>query len=128
MPPVLAAITGVDTVPLLPAAPVGLEGLHLLLRPEIAGSRDSSGEEAAPRLQSGLGELVQQIEAGGPGVVMTMGKGGVGKTTVAAAIAVALAARGHQVTLTTTDPAAHVADALPDPPRNLTVTRIDPAA
>jgi arsenite-transporting ATPase len=59
---------------------------------------------------------------------MTMGKGGVGKTTVAAAIAVALAARGHQVTLTTTDPAAHVADALPDPPRNLTVTRIDPAA
>ena len=69
-----------------------------------------------------------RIEAGGPGVVMTMGKGGVGKTTVAAAIAVALAARGHHVTLTTTDPAAHVADALPDPPRNLTVTRIDPAA
>jgi arsenite-transporting ATPase len=59
---------------------------------------------------------------------MTMGKGGVGKTTVAAAIAVALAARGHLVTLTTTDPAAHVADALPDPPHNLTVTRIDPAA
>ena len=128
MPSVLAAIEGVDTVPLLPAAPVGLEGLHLLLRPEIAGLRGSSGEEPAPRLQSGLGELVEQIEAGGPGVVMTMGKGGVGKTTVAAAIAVALAARGHQVTLTTTDPAAHVADALPDPPRNLTVTRIDPAA
>ena len=128
MPSVLTAINGVDTVPLLPAAPVGLEGLHLLLRPEIAGLRGSSGEEPAPRLQSGLGELVEQIEAGGPGVVMTMGKGGVGKTTVAAAIAVALAARGHQVTLTTTDPAAHVADALPDPPRNLTVTRIDPAA
>ena len=71
---------------------------------------------------------MEQIEAGGPGVVMTMGKGGVGKTTVAAAIAVALAARGHQVTLTTTDPAAHVAAALPDPPRNLNVTRIDPAA
>ncbi len=128
MPPVLAAITGVDNVPLLPAAPVGLEGLHLLLRPEIAGLRRSSGEGPAPRLQSGLGELVEQIEAGGPGVVMTMGKGGVGKTTVAAAIAVALAARGHHVTLTTTDPAAHVAAALPDPPRNLNVTRIDPAA
>ena len=128
MSPVLAAITGVDNVPLLPAAPVGLDGLHRLLRPEIAGLRRSSGEQAAPRLRSGLGELVEQIEAGGPGVVMTMGKGGVGKTTVAAAIAVALAARGHHVTLTTTDPAAHVADALPDPPRNLTVTRIDPAA
>jgi arsenite-transporting ATPase len=128
MPPVLAAITGVDNVPLLPAAPVGLEGLHLLLQPESAGLRRCSGEQAAPRLQSGLGGLVEQIEAGGPGVVMTMGKGGVGKTTVAAAIAVALAARGHQVTLTTTDPAAHVAAALPDPPRNLNVTRIDPAA
>jgi arsenite-transporting ATPase len=127
MAPVLAAIKGVDIVPLLPAAPVGLEGLHLLLLPEIAGLRRNSGEEPASRLQSGLGELVEQIEAGGPGVVMTMGKGGVGKTTIAAAIAVALAARGHQVTLTTTDPAAHVADALPDPPRNLTVTRIDPA-
>jgi arsenite-transporting ATPase len=128
MPPVLAAITGVDNVPLLPAAPVGLEGLHLLLQPESAGLRRCSGEQAAPRLQSGLSGLVEQIEAGGPGVVMTMGKGGVGKTTVAAAIAVALAARGHQVTLTTTDPAAHVAAALPDPPRNLNVTRIDPAA
>ena len=128
MPSVLAAIKGVDTVPLLPAAPVGLDGLHLLLHPEIAGLRGGPAERPTPRLQSGLGELVEQIEAGGPGVVMTMGKGGVGKTTVAAAIAVALAARGHQVTLTTTDPAAHVADALPDPPRNLTVTRIDPAA
>jgi len=59
---------------------------------------------------------------------MTMGKGGVGKTTIAAAIALALAARGHQVTLTTTDPAAHVHDVLPDPPANLRVTRIDPAA
>ena len=102
MPSVLAAIKGVDTVPLLPAAPVGLDGLHLLLHPEIAGLRGGPAERPTPRLQSGLGELVEQIEAGGPGVVMTMGKGGVGKTTVAAAI--------------------------PDPPRNLTVTRIDPAA
>jgi arsenite-transporting ATPase len=57
-----------------------------------------------------------------------MGKGGVGKTTVAAAVAVGLAIRGHRVILTTTDPVAHVAGALPDPPDNLTVTRIDPAA
>ena len=128
MPPVLAAIEGVDTIPLLPAAPVGLDGLHLLLRPETAGFRESRDQGPASRLRSGLGDLVQELEAAGPGVVMTMGKGGVGKTTVAAAIAVALAGRGHPVTLTTTDPAAHVADALPDPPRNLTVTRIDPAA
>ena len=59
---------------------------------------------------------------------MTMGKGGVGKTTLAASIAVALAERGFPVHLTTTDPAAHVADALGDTESKLTVGRIDPAA
>lgn len=39
---------------------------------------------------------------------MTMGRGGVGKTSVAASIALRLAERGYPVTLTTTDPAAHV--------------------
>ena len=56
-------------------------------------------------------DLIDTIAAGGAGLVMTMGKGGVGKTTVAAAVAMALAERGHRVHLTTTDPAAHVADA-----------------
>ena len=128
MPPVLAAIEGVDTVPLLPAAPVGLDGLHLLLRPEIAGFRAVAAKSPPPGCRAAWVSWCSSWKPAGPGVVMTMGKGGVGKTTVAAAIAVALAARGHPVTLTTTDPAAHVADALPDPPRNLTVTRIDPAA
>jgi hypothetical protein len=44
--------------------------------------------------------------------VMVMGKGGVGKTTIAAAPAVALAARGRTVHLSTTDPAAHLAATL----------------
>lgn len=57
---------------------------------------------------------------------MTMGKGGVGKTTVAAAVARALAAKGRRVLLTTTDPAAHVADAIGAPLPNLEVQRIDP--
>ena len=52
----------------------------------------------------GLGELIDELDAAGDGVVMTMGKGGVGKTTLAAAIAVALVDRGHAVTLSTTDP------------------------
>ena len=61
-------------------------------------------------------------------MIMTMGKGGVGKTTVAAAVAVALAERGHRVHLTTTDPAAHLIDALGDLSlETLTVTRIDPS-
>jgi arsenite-transporting ATPase len=75
----------------------------------------------------GLSELVDALEAAGDGVVMTMGKGGVGKTTLAAAIAVALVDRGHQVTLSTTDPAAHLTDALADAaPDGLVVERIDP--
>ena len=57
---------------------------------------------------------------------MTMGKGGVGKTTLAAAIALELARRGFPVYLTTTDPAAHVVDALGGPAEGVTVGRIDP--
>jgi arsenite-transporting ATPase len=73
--------------------------------------------------------LIDDLDAAGQGVVLTMGKGGVGKTTIAAAIAVALADRGHQVTLSTTDPAAHLADALADETQaGLQVERIDPAA
>jgi arsenite-transporting ATPase len=76
---------------------------------------------------SSLGTLMADLAAPGHGVILTMGKGGVGKTTLAAAIAVGLADRGFRVDLTTTDPAAHVAatissDSLP----NLTVSRIDP--
>jgi len=73
-------------------------------------------------------ELLDLLAASGHGVVMTMGKGGVGKTTVAAAIAVELARRGHRVHLSTTDPAAHVVEALSGEVHNLTVSRIDPAA
>jgi arsenite-transporting ATPase len=57
-----------------------------------------------------------------------MGKGGVGKTTVAAAIAVMLARRGHAVHLSTTDPAAHLAQTLAGQVPGLTLSKIDPAA
>ena len=73
-----------------------------------------------------LSALVDEIERGGHGLVMCMGKGGVGKTTIAASIAVALAHRGHQVHLTTTDPAAHVEETLHGAVEGLRVSRIDP--
>ena len=66
--------------------------------------------------------------ARGKGVVMTMGKGGVGKTTLAVRIATQLARGGHRVMLTTTDPAAHVDAAARERPATLRVTRIDPVA
>jgi arsenite-transporting ATPase len=55
-----------------------------------------------------------------------MGKGGVGKTTLAVRIATQLAKAGFKVTLTTTDPAAHVEQALGERPPTLSVARIDP--
>jgi len=58
---------------------------------------------------------------------MFMAKGGVGKTTMAAAVATALAVRGHEVLLTTTDPAAHLTETLGEDLPHLTVSRIDPA-
>jgi arsenite-transporting ATPase len=77
----------------------------------------------------GLDELVRQLEADGSGVIMLMGKGGVGKTTLAAALAVALAHNGHRVHLSTTDPAAHVKQTVgADYPERLQVSRIDPEA
>lgn len=78
----------------------------------------------APELEAMIDDLAEQDS----GLIMLMGKGGVGKTTMAAAIAIALADRGKQVHLTTTDPAAHLTQTLAegDVP-NLTVSRIDPA-
>ena len=73
-----------------------------------------------------LGDLVDAIEADGHGLVLCMGKGGVGKTTIAAAIAIALVERGHDVHLTTTDPAAHLDQTLQGNAARLRVTRIDP--
>lgn len=77
---------------------------------------------------SDLEQLLESVAKAGRGVILTMGKGGVGKTTIAAAVAVWLARRGHKVTLSTTDPAAHVTEALGGAIEGLTVGRIDPAA
>ncbi|MGR3660297.1 MAG: arsenical pump-driving ATPase [Paracoccaceae bacterium] len=74
-----------------------------------------------------FGTLVDDLEGPGKGLIMFMGKGGVGKTTMAAAVATELAARGHEVLLTTTDPAAHINETLAGDQTGLTVSRIDPA-
>ncbi|HEY9269158.1 MAG TPA: arsenical pump-driving ATPase [Methylotenera sp.] len=104
---------------------VGLEALHQLLTdtPYQTSSKNSSLIEVD---KPSLSSLVDSIAADGHGLVMTMGKGGVGKTTVAAAVAVELARRGLAVHLTTSDPAAHLSDTLNGTLDNLTVSRIDP--
>ncbi|MBD4423976.1 AAA family ATPase, partial [Xanthomonas citri pv. citri] len=68
-----------------------------------------------------LSSLVDELSQTGNGLVMTMGKGGVGKTTIAASVAVSLAKRGHKVHLTTSDPAAHLSYTLDGSLPNLQV-------
>lgn len=116
-------------VPLRPINILGLNGLRVLLKGDPQGPCAKTDPEdwTQPEMES-LADLVATIEKQGSGVIMTMGKGGVGKTTVAAAIAVILARRGHSVNLSTTDPAAHVAQTLAGQVAGLTLSRIDPAA
>ncbi|CAG9172737.1 arsenical pump-driving ATPase [Cupriavidus pinatubonensis] len=113
-------------IPFLPRGTVGLDALREMAYPETVAIPTSHDMPEAD-LPPGLSGLVEDMAAAGHGVIMTMGKGGVGKTTVAAAIAVALAKRGHPIVLSTTDPAAHIAATIDGAVPGLTVTRIDPA-
>ncbi len=113
-------------VGLKPHNVLGLAALRRLLGETLADPEPSVPAKALPAVQSSTA-LLEAIAQPGRGVVMTMGKGGVGKTTIAAGLAVALAQRGHRVHLTTTDPAAHVTSALGGGLANLVVSRIDPA-
>lgn len=123
MPSGLAGLERID-VPFSAVPPMGLAGLDVLF-----GSAPQEELPCAPQADRwpALADLLDRIEQDGPGVVMTMGKGGVGKTTIAAAIAVALAGRGHRVHLSTTDPAAHVMATVNGAVPGLRISRIDPS-
>ena len=128
MPAVLRALPS-DQVPLRPFDTVGLPALRALLRPAVAGPAPAlTGAGQGAATWHPLADLVDDLAAPGRGLVMVMGKGGVGKTTIAAALAVALVQRGHTVHLSTTDPAAHLASTLDGQLDGLRVDRIDPHA
>jgi arsenite-transporting ATPase len=114
-----------DEVPLRPFDTVGLPALRALL---VDGELPPAPTEptSAPLPAESLAELADALGQMGHGLIMVMGKGGVGKTTIAAALAVGLVQRGHTVHLTTTDPAAHVAGTLAGSVAGLSVGRIDP--
>ena len=114
-------------MPLKPFNLVGLEALRQLLVETPPQADAAAGQTVELRAPS-LSELVDGVAADGHGLVMLMGKGGVGKTTLAAAVAVELARRGLPVHLTTSDPAAHLAETLHGSMGRLTVSRIDPHA
>lgn len=117
-----------DTVELKAGNIMGPEVLRTFFAPAPPVAATATEGVEVPLPDAPLAALVDELEADGHGLVMCMGKGGVGKTTVAAAVAVALAGRGHEVLLTTTDPAAHLDTTLSGSLENLAVARIDPAA
>ena len=113
-------------VPLRATNLVGLAALRALTSaPTVAEPKAEEASAATLPPCGTLSDLVTDLARQGHGVVMTLGKGGVGKTTIAAAIATELARRGFKVRLTTTDPAAHVAAAVGDG-TGVVVDRIDP--
>ena len=115
-----------DTLFLQPVNMVGVSALRGLLtsQPETASFAEVSALQK-PAIPS-LSALVDEIALNEHGLIMLMGKGGVGKTTMAAAIAVRLAEMGFDVHLTTSDPAAHLSTTLNGSLNNLQVSRIDP--
>ncbi|MGN4963704.1 arsenical pump-driving ATPase [Aeromonas dhakensis] len=117
-----------DQVPLLATNLVGLESLRQLLQPQVVGELAPAAPSPLQGTRPELGTLVDELAADGHGLIMLMGKGGVGKTTLAAAVAVELASRGLPVHLTTSDPAAHLGETLAGSLPHLEVSRIDPRA
>ena len=125
LPPALAALPR-DELPLHAVDMLGPATLRRLLDPsppEIARAPASRVADLP-----GLPALIDELARADHGLIMVMGKGGVGKTTIAAAVALGLVERGHAVHLSTTDPAAHLAGTLAAEVPGLRVDRIDPAA
>jgi arsenite-transporting ATPase len=92
-------------IPLRSYPITGLKNVRALLENDSdTGSEDKVNADIIP----GLKDVIDDLYQSGKKVIFTMGKGGVGKTTIAASVALGLAARGKNVHLTTTDPAAHL--------------------
>ena len=115
-----------------PNGAIGIESLNEIIEGKTPKELNNAKEKLQKSLESkfldsySLEELIDDIQKDGNGLIMTMGKGGVGKTTIASTIAINLAKRGFEVTLSTTDPASHLEYMIKDKNLNLSVEKIDP--
>lgn len=111
-------------VPLRAYNITGMDNVRALLtKDSFAISNQKLNADTTPNLQN----IIADLYTSGKKVIFTMGKGGVGKTSVAAAIALGLTARGKKVHLTTTDPAAHLKFVM-DETSGITMSHIDEEA
>ena len=100
---------------------MGLDNLRKFLRND---NTDLNSEKLKPERLPKLNEVIDDLYQSGKKVIFTMGKGGVGKTTIAAAIALGLVQKGARVHLTTTDPAEHLQYVIGVNP-GMTISHID---
>ena len=114
-----------NQVPLRAIDTVGLPALRALLS-ETAPAVSKISILSEPMDAKKLSSLIEDLSKLDHGLIMVMGKGGVGKTTIAAALAIGLVEKGKLVHLSTTDPAAHITETLREQVTGLQVSRIDP--
>lgn len=121
----LIAIEALETfrIPLKGYNIMGIQNLRRFLSEGVA-NLEMNGE-IIEKAKS-LSELIESLNQSKKRVIFTMGKGGVGKTTIAAAIALGLASYGNKVHLSTTDPAAHLKEVISESDL-ITMSHIDEA-
>lgn len=115
------------SLPFVSYSLTGIQNLRYLFKQYTMPAKEIKTEGKRMALP-GLNKVVEDFSTNNTRVIFTMGKGGVGKTTMASVIAVGLVEKGHKVHLTTTDPAAHLESVFQKSELNeqLTISRINP--